>query len=80
LAPVVASVESLEYLRLHRDLEGAYERSGGERAFLLKSIGAATRSSQRALGVAPPYKGDKEVAAEAGKLKQIVDSLEALVR
>src|SRR5262249_11099631 len=34
LAPVVADTEALLYLRTHRDLEGAYENSGGEQQAL----------------------------------------------
>lgn len=80
LAPVIASAESLDYLRQHRDLEGAYERSGGERAFFLKSITSAHRSAQRALGVAPQFRGDAEALTETAKLKQTVDALEKLLQ
>lgn len=80
LAPVLADKESLDYLELHRDLDGAYERSGGEREFMLKQVVAATRAAQRALGEAPAYKGDKQVQGEVDKLKKVVDALEREVR
>lgn len=80
LAPVVADQEALDYLRKHRDLEGAYERSGGELQFLKKQLSAANRASQRALGVAPNHKGVPEIKTEVSKLKNTVDALEREVK
>lgn len=80
LAPVISAKESLDFLRRTRDLEGAYELSGGEREFLLKEIASANRSSQRAIGYAPRYKGDKEVVPEVDRLKTTVDALHGVVR
>jgi ParB-like chromosome segregation protein Spo0J len=80
LAPAIAERESLTLLRRTRDLEAAYDLSGGEREFLLKEIAAANRSAKKALGVAPQYKGDEEVVPEVGKLKKTVKSLEDVVR
>jgi hypothetical protein len=75
LAPVVADTEALAYLRTHRDLEGAYEYSGGEQQALLKQLQTARRAAQRALGILPLHANDLEVKAELERLKTIVDAL-----
>jgi len=75
LAPVVADDESLQYLRKTRDLEGAYERSGGERQFLLRQLSSASRAVERALGIMPLYRKSEDVVAEIGRLETLVGAL-----
>lgn len=75
LAPVVADEDSYQYLHKTRDLEGAYERSGGERQFLLRQLTSARRSVERALGIVPLYRGSEEVVAEIGRLETLMKSL-----
>jgi hypothetical protein len=75
LAPVIGNEEALEYLRKTRDLEAAYERSGGERQYYLKQLTAAGRAVERALGVAPLYKGDEEIVSQVERLFTQVQSL-----
>jgi hypothetical protein len=75
LAPVIANDESREYLRKTRDLEGAYERSGGERQYYLRQLTAAGRAVERALGIASLYKGDEEIVSQVERLATLVDAL-----
>jgi hypothetical protein len=75
LAPVVANDEAREYLRRTRDLEGAYERTGGERQYYLKQVIAAGRAVERALGVASLYKGDAEIVSQVDRLATLVEAL-----
>ena len=75
LAPVIGNEQALEYLRSTRDLEGAYDRSGGERYYYLKQIMAASRSVERAVSLASLYKGDAEVVSQVERLKTLVDAL-----
>jgi hypothetical protein len=75
LAPVIANEEALAYLRKTRDLEGSYERSGGERQYYLKQLNAASRAVERALGIAPLYKNDEEVISQIERLVTQVQSL-----
>lgn len=75
LAPVIANKESREYLRSTRDLEGAYERSGGERQYYLRQLTAAGRAVERALGIASLYKGDEEIVSQVTRLATLVDAL-----
>ncbi|MFZ1059770.1 MAG: ParB N-terminal domain-containing protein [Candidatus Rokuibacteriota bacterium] len=75
LAPVVGDGQALEHLRRTRDLEEAYQFSGGEREYLLKQLQAARRAAQRALGVLPLHSDDAEVKAEIDRLQTIVEAL-----
>lgn len=75
LAPVISDEDALAYLRKTRDLEGAYERSGGEKKYLLKQLTSAFRSIERALGVVPLYKTDSEVKSEVGRILLLIESL-----
>lgn len=75
LAPVIANKEAREYLRSTRDLEGSYERSGGERQYYLRQLTAASRAVERALGIASLYKGDEEIVSQVNRLATQVDAL-----
>lgn len=58
LAPVLADEEAKDYLLKYNALEEAYERSGGEKRFLMKKITDSTRNLRNALGIAYKYKDD----------------------
>jgi hypothetical protein len=76
LAPVIADRDAYEYLCRTRDLEGAYERSGGERHYLLRQLQNASRAIERALGVVPLYRTDHEVRAAVQRLQTLITSFE----
>lgn len=65
--------EAREYLTKYRDLEGAFERTSGERDYLAKTIKRGTRSLETSLKFAYKYKKDKE-------LLQLIDELEAVIQ
>jgi hypothetical protein len=75
LAPVIADEEAYQYLQTTRDLEGAYERSGGERQYVVKQLIAAGRSVERALGVISLYKGDPEIVGQVERLDTLIGAL-----
>lgn len=75
LAPVIAEPRAYEYLKRTRDLEGAYEHSGGEQQFLLKQLIKASRAVERALGLIPLYKDDDEILEEVKRLRLLIESL-----
>ena len=58
LAPVLSYQESTEYLLKYENLEDAYERSGGEKDYLIKKINDATRNLRSALSIAYRYRED----------------------
>jgi hypothetical protein len=61
LAPVLADKDATEYLIKYEALEEAYERSGGEKTFLIKKLNDAIKNMKNALSVAYKYK-TKDVA------------------
>lgn len=78
LSPVLADEDATEYLLKNENLEDAYERSGGERAFLLKKINGATRNLRNALGVAYKYK-TKDVLEAVDDCIKAADELRKMV-
>jgi hypothetical protein len=79
LGPVLADSDALVYLRQTRDLEAAYERSGGERAYLLRQLTNASRAIERAVGLAPLYNRDRDVRLAAERLQKLLDGMAALL-
>jgi hypothetical protein len=76
LAPVIADPDAYEHLSRTRDLEAAYERSGGERQYLLRQLASAGRATERALGVFPLYRMDGEVRSAVERLRSLVAALD----
>jgi hypothetical protein len=56
LAPVLADEDSTDYLLKYEALEEAYERSGGEKKFLIKKLNDAIKNLRNALSLAYKYK------------------------
>jgi len=79
LAPVIGNGDSLEYLRRTNDLEAAFERTGGEREFLIKQLTTATRAAERALAVSPQFKGDHGLISQTSRLSKVAQALEKLL-
>jgi hypothetical protein len=80
LAPVIGNPQSLAYLRDTRDLHAAFERTGGEREYLLKQLGNAKRAAERALAVSPQFKGDSGLIGEVDRLVKTVEALHGILR
>lgn len=75
LSHVVQSPEATAYLIKHKDLEAAFERSNGEKQFLLRNLNKAFATIQESLGFAYKYSGDKEITDKVDELEQIVHVL-----
>lgn len=71
---VVASAESIEYLKTTGNLEAAYERSDGEEELFLKQLRRANTQLENALGVAHRYK-TKQALLLVKQCEQNVDAL-----
>jgi hypothetical protein len=80
LAPVIGNPESLAHLRETRDLHAAFDRTGGEREYLLKQLSNAKRAAERALGVSPQFKGDAPLLAEAERLVKVVEAVKGILQ
>lgn len=76
LSYVVRSPEAVEYLLEYEDLKGAYDRTSGEKEFLLKKIKSATRAIKTSLQYAYKYQGDDELHEEVITLKEVISVLE----
>lgn len=61
LAPVLASKEATEFLVKNGDLSEAFERSDGERNFIVRKINSASSSIKYSLGFAWKYREDQEI-------------------
>lgn len=78
LAPILADEEATEYLLKYENLEDAYERSGGEKKFLMKELNDATKKLKNALSLAYNYKTEdvlskiEDCIAAAEELKRMV--------
>ena len=79
LSHIVASPETVSYLERVKDLEGAYERTGGEEQMLLTYLSTANRKLEGALGVAHRHR-TPEVIAEAEKCEETIKALLKIVR
>ena len=77
LSHVVKSPEAVDYLVKYKDLEGAYERTSGEREFLSKKIISANRAIQTSLKFAYKYKNDDELLEQVDELEEIVKVLKS---
>jgi hypothetical protein len=78
LAPILSDDEATDYLLKYENLEDAYERSGGEKKFLMKKINDATKNLRNTLSLAYKYKTEDvlslidECIAAAEELKRMV--------
>ena len=75
LSHVVQSPDAILYLKKHKDLEGAFERTNGEKEFLLKNLNKAFITIQESLGFAYQHSGDKEILEKVDDLEKIVQVL-----
>jgi hypothetical protein len=76
LAKVVENQEALEYLRSTSDLDGAYERTGGEQQYLMRRLAAAERATRDSAGLLPLYSDDQDVRSAIGRLHALVEGLQ----
>lgn len=74
---MVSDPASLEHLKRTRDLEGAYQRSGGDLKYFSRQVALASAAVERALGVLPVVKGQTGVSESIARLGKLVDSLRA---
>lgn len=75
LSHIVRSQEAISYLTKYRDIEGAYERTNGEKEFLLKNLTKAFRTIQESLGFAYKFKEDVEILEKVREVEEIVKVL-----
>ena len=79
LAPVLASKEATEYLIKNNNLEEAYERSEGERDYIIRKINSASNAIKFSLGFAWKYKTDEEVKTSINECAESVSELQKMI-
>jgi hypothetical protein len=76
LSHVVKTPEAVEYLIKYKDLDGAFDRTNGEREYLSKNITRASRAIQTSLQFAYKFKNDNEdLIKQVKELEELIDAL-----
>lgn len=75
LSHIVKSPEAVEYLLKYKDIDGAYERTSGEREFLSKKLTSASRAIQTSLKFAYKYKNDVDLLKQVDELEELIEAL-----
>jgi len=78
LAPILADEDSTEYLIKYGTLEEAYERSGGEKIFLMKKLNDGEKNLRHALTIAYKFK-TKDVIDRVDEIISVGDELKKMV-
>jgi hypothetical protein len=75
LSHVVKVPEAVDYLIKYKELEGAFDRTNGEREYLLKKLISANRAMQESLRFAYKYKNDEELLNQVSELQELTTVL-----
>lgn len=74
---VVANEEARNYLLEHKDLDGAFERTSGEREYLSRNLKKAFNTIQTSLGFAYKYKNDEALLKQVKDLEDLLEALKS---
>lgn len=78
LSHIVKEPEAIDFLVKFKDLDGAYERTGGEREYLSKKLTSASRSIQTSLKFAYKFKKDNEdLLKQVEELEELIEALKS---
>lgn len=77
LSFVVNYKEAIEYLKEYRDLDGAFERTNGEKEYLSKNLTKAFRVVQSSLQFAYKFKKDEELLLKVSELEELLAVLKS---
>lgn len=72
LSYVVNNDDARNFLIEYKDLDGAFERTNGEREYLAKNLTKAFRVIQTSLGFAYKYKKDEELLKQVAQLEEVI--------
>lgn len=75
LSHIVKNTEAVEYLLKYKDLDGAFDRTSGEKDYLAKKLTSASRAIQTSLKFAFKYKNDAELLKQVDELEELIDAL-----
>ncbi len=77
LSFVVNYKEAIDYLKDYRDLDGAFERTNGEKEYLSKNLTKAFRVVQSSLQFAYKFKKDEELLLKVSELEELLAVLKS---
>ena len=77
LSHIVTSESAIEYLKEYKDINGAFERTNGEREYLNKKLTDAFRAIQTSLQFAYKYKDDEELINKVKELEELIEVLKS---
>ena len=77
LSHIVKKDEAIEYLLKYKDLEGAFDRTNGEKEYLSKKLVSASRAMQESLKFAFKYKNDEELLNKVSELEDLIAALKS---
>lgn len=79
LVPVLRNEESIEHLRLTRDLIDAYERSEGEKVLLMRNFRKANKWIENSIGILSRHKSDEDVANEIQRFEGNIETIKKII-
>lgn len=77
LSHIVQYENAVNYLLKENDLDGAFERTNGEREFLLKKLLEANKTLSSCLQFAYKYKNDEQILSQVDDLKELIEVLKS---
>ncbi|KMQ60131.1 MULTISPECIES: hypothetical protein [Chryseobacterium] len=77
LSHIVQYEDAVKYLLKEDDLDGAFERTNGEREFLLKKLLEANKTLSSCLQFAYKYKSDDQILSQVDDLKELIEVLKS---
>jgi hypothetical protein len=79
LKPILGNEEAIEHLVTYKDLEGAYQLTGGEEQLVIGNINRSKKLLYNILGKVPKYKHNKEFIGAFEELLGNIESIKKLM-
>ncbi|MDW5289270.1 hypothetical protein [Formosa sp. PL04] len=77
LSNIVKKQEAIDFLLQHKDIDGAFDRTNGERDYLSKKLKDASRAMQTSLQFAYKHKNDEELIKQVSELEELIAVLKS---
>jgi hypothetical protein len=79
LKPILGNKEAIEHLVTYKDLDGAYQLTGGEEQLVIGNINRSKKLLSNILAKVPKYKENKEFIGALEELLSTIDSVKKLM-
>jgi hypothetical protein len=77
LSHIVKKEEAVDFLIKYKDIDGAFDRTNGERDYLSKKLNDASKAMQTSLQFAYKYKNDEELIKQVSELEELITVLKS---